>query len=80
MHEPFSDHVRAPVEFVKTRSDKFLVSPAMSDEIFHVTVVDAALATEPLTATPAKTPTRSSTPPERREGKRSRKKNCTRKP
>jgi len=54
VHEPFFDHVFAPGEFVETTADKFLASPAIRDETFHVTVVDGAAPAEPPTKTPAK--------------------------
>jgi hypothetical protein len=53
LHEPFFDHVFAPGEFVETTDDKFLASPAIKDETFHVTVVDGAAPAEPPTKTPA---------------------------
>jgi hypothetical protein len=58
IHEPLFNHVFAPGEFVETRADKFLASPAIKDETFHVTVVDGAAPAEPPTKTPAKMPTR----------------------
>jgi hypothetical protein len=54
VHKPFLDHVFAPGEFVETTADKFLASPAIKDETFHVTVVDGAAPAEPPTKTPAK--------------------------
>ena len=53
VQEPFLDHVFAPGEFVETTADKFLASPAIKDETFHVTVVDGAAPAEPPTNTPA---------------------------
>jgi hypothetical protein len=54
VHEPLFDHVFTPGEFVETRADKFLASPAFKDETFHVMVVDGAAPAEPPTKTPAK--------------------------
>lgn len=56
--EPFLDHVFAPGEFVETTADKFLTSPAIKEEIFHVRVVVGAASTESPTKTPANTPMR----------------------
>lgn len=56
--EPFFDHVFSPGEFVETTADKFLTSPAIKDEIFHVRVVVGEASTEPPTQTPANTPMR----------------------
>jgi hypothetical protein len=58
VHEPLFDHVFAPGEFVETTADKFLASPDLKDETFHVTVVDGAAPAEPPTKTPAKMPAR----------------------
>jgi len=68
VHVPVLDHVLVPGEFVETTADKFFVSPADKDETFHVTVVDGAADIELLAAKLAKATTRSTTPPERREG------------
>jgi hypothetical protein len=54
VQEPFFDHVFAPGEFVETTADKFLASPAIRDETFHITVVVGAAPAEPPTNTPAK--------------------------
>jgi hypothetical protein len=54
VHEPFFDHVYTPGEFVETTADKFLASPAIKDETFHVTVVDGAAPAESPTKTAAK--------------------------
>jgi hypothetical protein len=67
VHVPFFDQVFTPGEFVDTTADNFLASPAISDETFHVTFINGAAATEPPTATAAKTPTRSSRPADRCE-------------
>ena len=68
VHAPVFDHVLAPGEFVETIADKFFDSPATKDETFHVTVVDGAADIELLAAKLTKATTRSTTPPERREG------------
>ena len=62
VHVPFFDQVFSPGEFEDTTADNFLASPADRDETFHVTCVDGAAVTEPLTVTPTKTPTRSNAP------------------
>jgi hypothetical protein len=56
VQEPFLDHVFAPGELVETTADKFLASPAIKDETFHVMVVDGAAPAEPPTNTPTNTP------------------------
>jgi hypothetical protein len=61
-HEPFFDHVFVPGEFVDTTDDNFFTWPAAKEETFHVTFVEGAAATEPPTATAAKTPARSINP------------------
>jgi len=67
VHVPLSDQVFTPGEFVDTTTNKFLASPALRSETFHVTFVDDAADTEPPTATPAKTPIRSKTTADLRE-------------
>ena len=67
VHVPFFDQVFTPGEFVETTVDNFLASPADRDETFHVTFVVGAAATELLTVTPTKTPTRSNIPADLRE-------------
>ena len=67
MHVPVFDQVFTPGEFVDTTADNFFTWLACKEEIFHVTFVDGAADTEPLTATAATTPTRSSNPPDLRE-------------
>jgi hypothetical protein len=58
VQEPFFDHVFAPGELAETTADKFLASPAIRDETFHVTVVVGAASAEPPTKTPTKMPAR----------------------
>ena len=56
MHDPDFDHVLRPVEFDEAISDKFFVALTVSDDTFHVTVVDVAAVTEPAVI-PANKPT-----------------------
>ena len=70
MHVPFFDHVFTPGEFVDTKADNLLTWPAFKEVTFHVTAFDGDAAftpTPPPTETPAKMPTRSNTPADRRE-------------
>ena len=45
MHDPDFDQVLRPVEFDEAISDNFFVTPTVSDDTFHVTVVDFAAET-----------------------------------
>jgi hypothetical protein len=60
-HDPDFDHVLRPVEFDEAISDKFFVALSVSDDTFHVTVVDVAAATEPA-VTPPNNPATVNTP------------------
>ena len=60
MHDPDFDQVFLPGEFDEAISDKFVVALTVSDDTFHVTVVDVAAVTE-LAVTPPNNPATAST-------------------
>ena len=61
MHDPDFDQVFLPGEFDEAISDKFVVALTVSDDTFHVTVVDVAAVTE-LAVTPPNNPATINTP------------------
>ena len=63
VHVPFFDQVFTPGEFVETTAPNFVTSLGARVETFQVTFVGVAADTDLLTATPAKTPIASNTPP-----------------